>query len=548
MDDAIQVLTYFGEDEDFQNSGIFSIVGKAAGDTPNLDKLDPIPVSSGIPFRALQTGPNPLDPSQTINISQDRFVWMFPYNVWVRGFVANTKTYPKQKPGESSEETRYGLIDVPRNPYSFFSVLARGILLTVDGVDGLNANPHGILLVKGCITTASYDEFVIYFLKPNELNGLPAGTDYVIDDEAFFDVQLAIVNKNGTPLPEDAHAQAMYMATKNKGTVNEVTYIYIDYVVYTLGPDGLPIYRDSILVKLQVGANLSTNGYPLLTYVEQATTGLNTVGMALATDEEGKAMLIMWGIGGPQRSGATNGYLSEITSLPAFDIWATESDAMPDAKILLRGDPEGTAGSYDFHAVTIAYRGQAGDKIQILTVKYHGNTPVDYTQVDFAIYETTGAFLLGQNGADLSDVVDEENFYPIDSGVNDPRGPLWDMATEMGTSPAGDRRITLKGGAVEFAAVEGYKPTIPSTFVTYERGYGPGTTGCMEVNCFTLTSQSIKDIKQGFQFKRALQGHMPEALRAAAQAAKVAKIAAAKPGLRAVSRAAEPDEKEEEEK
>jgi hypothetical protein len=72
----------------------------------------------------------------------------------------------------------------------------------------------------------------------------------------------------------------------------------------------------------------------------------------------------------------------------------------------------------------------------------------------------------------------------------------------------------------------------------------------MEVNSFALTCQSIQDAKRGFQFKRALQGHMPEALRATAKAARAAKIAAAKPGLRAAPRAAapsvEPEEKEEE--
>jgi hypothetical protein len=537
---ARQILTYIGEDEEFQNPEALNIVGEPGGDTPDLDKLDPNPVTSGIPFLALQQEPNPLPPPAPpiITISQDWRVWMFPYNVWVRGFMTNTKTYPA---GQPSQETRFSLIEVPRNPYSFFSVLSRNILLTVGGGVGLDANPHGMLMVKGCLATVSFDEEGIYFIKPNELNGLPEGTDYIIDDEAYFDLQQAIVNAGGTPLPDNAHAQAMYMASNGV-----VTYIYITYIVYTLDAEGVPEYTDSIVVRLRVRKKLSQHGYPRLKYVEQATTGLNTVSMTLATDVNGDPILLMLSIGGPQKSGATNGYLSEITSLPAFELWTTESDAMPDAKILLTGDPEGTAGSYDFLAITIAYRGKKRDKIQILAVKHHGNTPGDgeYTQVDYNIYETTSEYLSGLEGTKLSDAILEDEFESIDSGLNDPRGPLWDVATEMGTSSGGDRRITLKGGAVEFAAVEGYNRADPDTFVTYERGYGPGTIGCMEVNYFVLTGQSIEDAEQGFQFKRVLQGTMPEALRAAAQAARAAKIAAAKPGLRAAPRAAAPAEPE----
>jgi hypothetical protein len=537
---ARQILTYFGADKDFQNPEMLSIVGEPGGDTPDLDKLDPNPVTSGIPFLALQQEPNPLPPPAPpiITISQDWRVWMFPHNVWVRGFMTNTKTYPA---GQPSQETRFSLIEVPRNPYSFFSVLSRDILLTVGGATGLDPNPHGMLMVKGSLATVSFDEEGIYFLKPNELNGLPEGTDYIIDDEAFFDLQQAIVDAGGTPLPDNAHAQAMYMAGNGS-----VTYLYITYIVYTLGSDGLPIYTDSIVVRLRVRKKLSQHGYPRLKYVEQATTGLNTVSMTLATDENGDPILVMLSIGGPQTSGATNGYLSEITSLPAFELWTTESDAMPDAKILLRGDPEGTAGSCDFLALTIAYRGSGEDKVQILLVKHHGNTPGDgeYTQVDYKIFEITSEALSLLEGRTISQAVAQGLLNLIDWGENDPRGPLWDLATEMGTSPAGDRRITLKGGAVEFAAVEGYSRADPDTFVIYARGYGPGTIGCMEVNYFALTAQSIQDADQEFQFKRVLQGNMPEALRAAAQAARAAKIAAAKPGLRAVPRAAAPAEPE----
>jgi hypothetical protein len=60
------------------------------------------------------------------------------------------------------------------------------------------------------------------------------------------------------------------------------------------------------------------------------------------------------------------------------------------------------------------------------------------------------------------------------------------------------------------------------------------------VNSFTLTYQAVKDAERGLQFKHTLSGILPEALRAAARAEKAAKLAAAKPGLRALPKAAAP--------
>jgi hypothetical protein len=539
-----QIVTYFVEDDDFQNTALLSIAGRESTDTPDLDKLDPNPVDSGLPFPALQKRiDNPAIP-----LSQDWLVHAFPYNGRVRVLMGNTKTYFD---APDLDETRYGLAEVPRNPYSFFSALARKILLTVDGqdADGLATNPHGILLIKGVISIANFKDDVIYFLKPNELNGLPEGTDYIIGDGAFFDVALAIEEADPDHmLEEGAHGQAMYTATDSNG----VTYVYMAYLVYDTDSEGnLPKYKQSVIVKLRVEDELDDNGYPVLTYVEQALTGLNIVSMMLSTDENGNPILVMVCLGGPQRDGETNGELSGVHSLLAFGTWA-EPGEVGEAEVLLTTDPQPEPGqpilSHDFHAGTTAYRGATTDKLHFLAMIHRNN----YTKVDYEIYEIEASELAAMGPAGsmtISQAVAAGKLQLIDSGTDDERGPLWDMATEMGTSPAGDRRLTLKGGALEIAAVQGYNRNVPSSFVIYERGYGPWKIGGMNVNCFTMTYQAIKDAMRGIQFKHVLQGILPEALRAKAAAAKAAKIAAAaaKPGLRAVSRAAKPEEPEEEE-
>jgi hypothetical protein len=542
-EEIVQILTYFVEDTDFQNPELLSIVGKASGTAPDLDKLDPNPVSSGLPFPALQTqdilNPNPPPDYVQVPLSQDWLVRAFPFNGRVRVLLANTKTYPDHP---ALDETRYGLAEVPRSAYAFFFALARKILFTVcaDAMDGVATNPHEILLVKRRLAIANFEDDDIYFLKPNELNGLPEGTDYVIDNEAFFDVQMAIVAADPNPehaLTDNAHGQTMFMATNGTDT-----FIYIVYIVYTLDPvtKEPDAYEENRVVKLRVLDELSENGYPQLEYVEQATTGLNTVGRALSTDENGVPILVMPAIGGIQQNGATNDTLSGIHSLPAFETWTTDPDDIPEAKILLRGDPQPSEEqplilSHDIYVAATAYRGSPTDKLHILALMHHGVAPAIYALVDYEIYETTAAELAAMGALTISQAVAAGKLRLIDSGKNDTRGPLWDMATAMGTSPSGDRRITLKGGAVEFAAVQGYNSGDLASFVTYERGYGAGKIGGMNVNSFTLTSQAIKDAERGLQFKHTLSGILPEALRAAAKAEK-----AAKAGLRALPKAATP--------
>jgi hypothetical protein len=315
----------------------------------------------------------------------------------------------------------------------------------------------------------------------------------------------------------------------------------------TLFPSTPTEYYESIVVKLRVLDELSEDGYPQLEYVEQAKTGLNTVGMALSTDENDAPILIMPAIGGIQIDGETNGYLSEIRSLPAYEPWTEVPGQIPNAKLLLTGDEQPEPGdpflSHDIYVTATAYRGTAADKLHILSLMHHD----DYAQTDWEIYETTAGKLAAMGGATISEAVADKTLRLIDSGTNDTRGPLWDIATEMGTVPAGDRRITLKGGAVEIATIAGYCSEDPATFVTYERGYGPGKIGGMNVNSFTMTYQAIQDVLRGLQFKHILHGILPEALRAAAKAEKAAKLAAAKPGLRAVPRAATPAEEKKDE-
>jgi hypothetical protein len=226
-EEIIQILTYFVEDDKFQNTDLLSIVGQASKDTPALDTLDPIPAGSGLPFQSIQTRVD--DPSKPL--SQDWLVRAFPYNGRVRVLLANTKTYVDMP---NLDETRYGLAEVPRCAYAFFSALARRILLTVNGQGngGLSTNPHGILLVKNILAIGNFKDDIVYFLKPNELNWLPDGTDYIIDNEAFFDVHQAIALVDPAHvLSEKAHGQTMFIATN--GTV---TYIYMVYIVYDADP------------------------------------------------------------------------------------------------------------------------------------------------------------------------------------------------------------------------------------------------------------------------------------------------------------------------
>jgi hypothetical protein len=319
------------------------------------------------------------------------------------------------------------------------------------------------------------------------------------------------------------------------------SFIYVVYSVYDADAQRNPTkYYESIVVKLRVLDALSKNGYPQLEYVEQATTGLNTVGMVLSTDENGVPILVMAAIGGIQNDGATNGTASGIRSLPAFETWTTDPEDVPEAKYLLTGDAQPAVGqpflSHDIYVVATAYRGSPTDILHILALMHHDG----YTMVDYEVYETTAAELATAGMMTISEAVTAGKLRLIDSGKNDTRGPLWDLAVTTGASSGGDRRITLKGGAVEFAAVQGYNSGDPTSFVTYERGYGAGKIGGMNVNSFTMTYQAIKDAVRGLQFKHTLSGILPEALRAAAKAEKAAKLAAAKPGLRALPKAATP--------
>jgi hypothetical protein len=302
-----------------QDPALKHIVGVVIDGAVILRLLDPEPVDSGPPLLALQRYPDPKNPGKILVVPQDRFVRAYHYGGDVRFFLANTVTAYL---GEPSQETRYSIAALPRDPYALCAYLAWDILPTVDGKpeDGLSKNPHGFLDIKGVNTVVNFDDDILYFFKPNGLNGLPDGTNYIIEEHSFFDVQLAI--EEVAPyhmLPLNAHGQFMVAATENG-----VTHIILGYICYKTDADTgiITEYEQSVIVKLRVEAGMSPNGYPILSYVEQAWAGLNAATAAIGRDKIGILRLFLGVIGGGQQDkGATNGVASGIRILPFFGPW-----------------------------------------------------------------------------------------------------------------------------------------------------------------------------------------------------------------------------------
>jgi hypothetical protein len=472
-----QLVSYTILDNPYQNPALKFIAGEPGGTDGALKTLEPNPDDSGVPFLAQAAR------------SQDPVPFSYVYGTDVRAILANIVTVPP----DPSSGTSYSLLALPKNAGSFWSVLAKGVVLKWDGKP-VATNPHGLSQIGNTLYLLDYDSQKLYLLGTNELNGLLPG-DYPLT-QTPFDVGAE------AGLPATAKGQAIIALKDTSGA----TFLFALYLDYDTSRD--PPHRPGILVRLTARGSS-------ITYAGKVNVGLNPQAIIPITDSNGKITLLIPCIGGIQQRGFTNGEDSTLMAVPAFDSTLT-------AATLLTGDSaEDPPTAYDICMAAAALRANDQGIVYILTGMY------DTYQVFFSwrLYKTTVAKLLSASNLTLSQAVTNGILKVADEVEEDDGGYFWDILHDDGDNEAGDRLWFFQGTPLKVTLSRDY--STPSA-VNYARGSGPGTIGGANVNMngADLTSLTISHAEAGVSLRRGLQRLSPEIKAAALKAAQTRAAAA----------------------
>jgi hypothetical protein len=501
MANKIRLVDYIAVDTDYQNPALKSIIGEGNNATHAIETLDPKPVESGVPFLAVQEGPNENpnagpDAPETVNISQDQVVHSYVYGGSVRLFMGDTFTPDPEIP---SERTRYSLLVEPRSPDDFFAVLARDILLSLDGVNGVAVNPHGFVQIGETLLFGGYDDGKIYRLGANELNGLAPGSTHILRKAPLDLRSLA-----GVVLPINAHLQTMFYATDPGGN----KFIFVVFIVYDVVNEE-PVYTSSILIRLAV--TVDPEGEVSVAFSGKVETQPNAQDLFLVKNQAGVDTLLIQAVGGKQQNGTTNGILSGISGVPAFADWTSLNGY---ADIMLTGDPKPAAGVtptvYDIQDGACYCRGSGSDEVIISTGMYHAF----YEQYNKQVYKLTAAQLPGFRGTTISQarIFGLEDFKDPEEDMD---GGVRDMFIEPGDTAAADRLWERDGGKLTISSVAD-----PDNHKIYGPGMEPEDIGGKYINSVSCTYLAVEEVEKGMTVKRTLRGGaLPESMQGTGPAA-----------------------------
>jgi hypothetical protein len=469
------LISYFGSDPLYENGALRTINGRQ-----NSNALRPKLGAIGRPKNAQL----PMLPGD-----QNFKNFCYIYQNDVRALFGNVKTEYDQVSEITTEKTTFTLYYVPKKSSREWKELARDItLLLPNSTTPIKMNPGGIAQIGEWVYIIDYDSQKIYYLRVNELNGLPDGASYPLTRAPF---DLAAYFLPGT----DVKGMAIGAA---KAPDNGQQYLYALY--NNPKTSAAADYDPSILVRLTVNAT------GVLVYDTQVELGLNTPELSIFTKSNGEKHIVIPAIGGMINKGSTNGVASDIMSVPAFGDWSGGPSE------LLTGVAMATPPSaYDIMGITGSPR--ANGKVLIVTGYF--NSPTNYSGIDWRFYETTVDQLLGAEELDLNDAVSDGiltvledgetlspgDMAPIFYGVN-----FLNALYEAGTTPKRDRYWIFRGTELLVTSVGAYgspgKPGNPYKF--FPLGYGIDDVGGDNVQSAELIIELTRQVIAGEAYKRSI--------------------------------------------
>jgi hypothetical protein len=427
--------------------------------------------------------------------------FLYIYRNDVRALYVNVTT-AKDSSGITTQKTLFTLHYIPKKSSREPVMLARDITLFAPppdpSADPLPApveiviNPSGIAQMGGWIYLIDYDSQKIYYLRLNELNGLPDGSNYTLTRRPLD--LLGLVPELGA----DAKGVAIGAARDPAGA----RYLYALYNnPETSLAEG---YYPSTLVRLVISAT------GVLAYDTKVEMGLNTPELNILTLGTGEKYVVTSAIGGMIQGGSTNERLSTIMSVPAFGPWDNDSPVE-----LLRGADIETGEpykAYDIHGIAASPRPDSDGKVLIITGYY--NTP-SYSGLKWRFYETTVARMLNARNETLPDAVELGILTELEDGETLSPGDLDPVfygvyflngLYEAGKNPRKDRYWIFRGTELLVTLSGAYgspaKPANPYRF--FPRGFGVDSVGGQNVQSAELPIELTRQVIAGTAHKRGI--------------------------------------------
>jgi hypothetical protein len=379
----------------------------------------------------------------------------------------------------------------PTPPLGAWALLARDIKLKANGVAVL-ANPYGLAQIGNTLYIVEYDTQRIYSLGVNELNGLPDGAEFTLDEPC--------VDLTAQLNEPDAKAQAIIAMTPATG--NPIVAVLFTASAVDDPDDPELTHKRGILARLIVGATGT------LTYDAKVLVGRNPQELVPVMDK-----LLIPAIGGMQKEGSSNGLNTNISCVSIFGSWS--GYAQNTAPILVTGDPSGT---YDFKAIGASYRQDGQGWAYILMLINNAG----FVSTNWQLYRIKIVDLLALNNVRIGSIPTAK-ITMIDWGVEDP-GWFWELLYETADAPTKDRLWFFRGGAILSCPALDYpdhpvSSTEPSngSYRYFDFGEKDGDIGGANIDWADLTIETARQIAAGHSLKRGGRAAVPAGAAAAAE-------------------------------
>jgi hypothetical protein len=368
-----------------------------------------------------------------------------------------------------------------------WTTLAKDIVLATPGLknQAVATNSYGVAQVGDWLYIVDYDSQNIYTLGVNELNGLPDGTVHTL-----LRAPLDLGPGTTANLLATTMGQAIIALSDKSDEDNPVPYLF---ALYTESPTPYTVQNPGYLVRITVDAATGA-----LTYDTQCTTGRNPQEIVPLTMGDGTVVITIPCVGGPQQAGGSNGQLSRIVTVLAFDSpWPATADTLVI----------GTSSTWDFFNIAAPNRADNSGIVYILTYDYNA----DYTTTDWALYSTTVSTLLGLPAgstiAALGSSIDSDTAAP---------GYFWNILFENGDSAQNDRLWFFRGTPLLATPALDYAAP-PQTGVTnrfFDFGDAANQIGGENVDWADLTIETVRQAAAGVSLKRSVQAQKAPAPKA----------------------------------
>jgi hypothetical protein len=425
----------------------------------------------------------------------------FAYHGLVRQLVANVVT---PNSGESPYTT-WSLLAAPFQPGSFWATLARDIILLSKDKNPVPVltNPYGLIPVGDLLYMLDFASRKIYIIGKNELNGLPAGSTHVLENEpidldALFE------------LPPDAKPQAFVLRKDADGKDHL-------FVLLIRCDDAAQNFDNSILLRLAYSDTSKT--FVADGMLKNLKPNAQEITLIL---KGGVLRAVITTIGGRQKGGRTNGTNSAISWVPAFGEWTTSTPITE----MLTGDPESSVESNtncDFHRFTVSphqeNETETEDSRYVYIVAGDYNTD-HYNGLVLQLYRTTVGQLFDAEYLSISEALEEDLIEEVDRrtllapDAEDPSSIYFlDTAVVRGDTQNEDLLAFFVGSALYITTANDYVPMPDSLFPDgttrpaprefaesycyFPIGTERGQIGDLNVNYIDLTWETVLEVLAG---------------------------------------------------